>query len=102
LVEEHIGTFPHSVPRFENITGRIIQRDDEFRRRLSKSTSFHALVDSFAKVFITCVPEPRGEAMQTALGEARNRHAWLLTNVGHAMLSDSMAAMEELISRGEK
>jgi hypothetical protein len=60
------------------------------------------LLDSFAKVFVTCVPEPRGVAMQTALGEARNRHARLLTNVGHAMLSDSMVAMEDLISRGEK
>ncbi len=37
-----------------------------------------------------------------ALGEARNRHARLLTNAGHAMLSDSMVAMEDLISRGEK
>ena len=61
-----------------------------------------ALVDNFAKVFVTCVPEPRGEAMQTALGEARNRHARLLTSAGHAMLSDSMVAMEDLISRGEK
>jgi Arc/MetJ-type ribon-helix-helix transcriptional regulator len=61
-----------------------------------------ALVDNFAKVFVTCVPEPRGEAMQTALGEARNRHVRLLTNAGHAMLSDSMVAMEDLISRGEK
>jgi Arc/MetJ-type ribon-helix-helix transcriptional regulator len=61
-----------------------------------------ALVDNFAKVFVTCVPEPRGEAMQTALGEARNRHARLLTNAGHAMLSDSMVAMGDLISRGEK
>jgi Arc/MetJ-type ribon-helix-helix transcriptional regulator len=61
-----------------------------------------ALVDNFAKVFVTCVPEPRGEAMQTALGEARNRHARLLTSAGHAMLSDSMVAMGDLISRGEK
>jgi hypothetical protein len=61
-----------------------------------------ALVDSFAKVFVTCVPEPHGIAMETALGEARKRHARLLTNAGQAMLSDSIVAMEDLMSRGQK
>jgi hypothetical protein len=55
-----------------------------------------------AKAFLTCVPEPRGTAMEPALAEARNRHARLLNNAGHAMRSDSLVAMEELISRGEK
>jgi hypothetical protein len=40
--------------------------------------------------------------MEPALAEARNRHARLLNNAGHAMLSDSRAAMEDLLSRGEK
>ena len=47
-------------------------------------------------------PEPRGLALETALAEARNRHARLLTNAGHAMVSDALVAMEGLISRGEK
>src|ERR1700734_3331562 len=29
LVEEHIGTFPHGAPSFENTIGRIVQRYDE-------------------------------------------------------------------------
>jgi hypothetical protein len=40
--------------------------------------------------------------METALGEARKRHARLLTNAGQAMLSDSIVAMEDLMSRGQK
>jgi hypothetical protein len=47
-------------------------------------------------------PRPIGSNLALILGEARNRHARLLTNAGHAMLSDSMVAMEDLISRGEK
>ena len=61
-----------------------------------------ALVDSLAKVFLTCVSEPRGTALEPALAEARNRHARLLTSAGHAMLSDSLGAMKDLISRGEE
>jgi hypothetical protein len=55
-----------------------------------------------AKVFLTCVSEPRGTALEPALAEARNRHARLLNTAGHAMLSDSLIAMEDLMSRGEK
>jgi hypothetical protein len=40
--------------------------------------------------------------METALAEARKRHARLLTNAGQAMLSDSIVAMEDLMSRGQK
>lgn len=90
-----------SVPN-EKILGYIREVRQDVRRVERAQQALFALVDSFAKVFVTCVPEPRGEAMQIALGEARNRHARLLTNAGHAMLSDSMTAMEDLLSRGEK
>ena len=86
----------------EKILGYIREVHQDVRRVERAQQALFALVDSFAKVFVTCVPEPRGEAMQTALGEARNRHARLLTNAGHAMLSDSLVAMEDLISRAEK
>ena len=86
----------------EKILSSIREVRGDVRRVERAQQALFALLDSFAKVFVTCVPEPRGVAMQTALGEARNRHARLLTNVGHAMLSDSMVAMEDLISRGEK
>ncbi len=74
----------------------------DVRRVERAQQALFALVDSLAKVFLTCVPEPRGAAMEPALAEARNRHARMLNNAGHAMLSDSLVAMEELISRGEK
>ena len=86
----------------KEILSSIREVHQDVRRVERAQQALFALVESFAKVFVTCVPEPRGEAMQIALGEARNRHARLLTNAGHAMLSDSMAAMEDLISRGEK
>jgi hypothetical protein len=72
-------------------------------RRIERAQqALFALVDSLAKAFLTCVPEPRGAAMEPAVKEARNRHTRLLSNARQAMLSDSLVAMEELISRGEK
>lgn len=90
----------------EQIVGCIGEVRQDVRRLERAQQALFALVDSlakvFLKVFLTCVPEPRGAAMETALAEARNRHDRLLNNAGHAMLSDSIVAMEDLMSRGEK
>ena len=79
-----------------------LEATKEIRRLERAQQALFALVDSLAKAFLTCVPEPRGAALETALAEARNRHARLLNTAGQAMLSDSLVAMEELISRGER
>ena len=88
--------------RQEQIVASILEVRQNVRRIERAQQALFALVDSLAKVFLTCVPEPRGTAMEPALAEARNRHARLLNNAGHAMLSDSRVAMEDLMSRGEK
>ena len=86
----------------EEIVGSIREVRQDVRRIERAQQALFALVDSLTKAFLTCVPEPRGAGMEPALAEARNRHSRLLNNAGHAMLSDSLVAMEELISRGEK
>jgi Arc/MetJ-type ribon-helix-helix transcriptional regulator len=91
-----------SGPGTEQIVGSLRDVQKEIRRLERVQQALFALVDSLAKAFLTCVPEPRGAALETAVAEARNRHARLLTNAGHAMLSDTLVAMEGLISRGEK
>ena len=86
----------------EQIVGSLRDIQKEIRRLERVQQALFALVDSLAKAFLTCVPEPQGAALERAVAEARNRHARLLTNAGHAMLSDTLVAMEGLISRGEK
>jgi Arc/MetJ-type ribon-helix-helix transcriptional regulator len=91
-----------SGPSAEQIVASIRDIRQDIRRLERAQQALFALLDSLAKAFLTCMPEPRGAALEIALAEARNRHARLLTNAGHAMLSDSLVAMEALISRGEK
>jgi|CZKS01.1.fsa_nt_gi Arc/MetJ-type ribon-helix-helix transcriptional regulator len=91
-----------SGPSAEQIVASIRDIRQDIRRLERAQQALFALLDSLAKAFLTCMPEPRGAALEIALAEARNRHARLLRNAGHAMLSDSLVAMEALISRGEK
>ena len=60
-----------------------------------------ALVDSLAKVVLTCVPEPVGEAREIAVAKAQSRYARLVKSAGQAMGGDSKLTLQELMSRGE-
>ena len=69
----------------EQIVGSIRDIRLDIRRLERVQQALFALLDSLAKAFLTCVPEPRGAALEIALAEARNRHARLLTNAGYAI-----------------
>ena len=58
-------------------------------------------MDSLAKVVLTCLPEPGGEALEAAVARARGRHARLLKSAGQAMVGDSQLAMQDLVNRAE-
>src|ERR1700689_167103 len=75
-------------------------RREIFRNGRAQQALF-AFVDSLAKVVLTCVPEPGGEAMEEAVARARGRHARLLKSAGQAMVGDSQLAMQDLVARGE-
>ena len=89
-------------PSAEHVVGSLKEIQHSIRRLERTHHALFALVDSLTKAFLTCVPEPRGSALELALAEARNRHARLLASAGHAMLSDSLVALEDLMKGGEK
>lgn len=75
-------------------------RRETFRLGRAQQALF-AFVDSLAKILLTCVPEPAGEAMEAAVARARGRHARLLKSAGQAMVGDSQLAMQDLVNHGE-
>jgi Arc/MetJ-type ribon-helix-helix transcriptional regulator len=85
----------------ERLAASIEQvRREVFRLGRTEQALF-AFVDSLAKVLLTCLPEPGGEAMEAAVARARGRHARLLKSAGRAMVGDSQVAMQDLVNRGE-
>ena len=85
----------------ERLAAGIEQVRREVFRLGRTQQAFFAFVDSLAKVLLTCVPEPGGEAMEAAVARARGRHARLLKSAGQAMVGDSQVAMQDLVARGE-
>jgi Arc/MetJ-type ribon-helix-helix transcriptional regulator len=85
----------------ERLAASIEQVRQEVFRLARAQQALFALVDSLAKVVLTCVPEPGGEAMEAAVARARSRHARLLKSAGQAMAGDSKLAVQELVNHGE-
>jgi Arc/MetJ-type ribon-helix-helix transcriptional regulator len=85
---------------------RLAASMEQMRREVFRLGRAHqalfAFVDSLAKILLTCVPEPSGEAMEAAVARARGRHARLLKSAGQAMVGDSQLAMQDLVNHSEQ
>lgn len=91
--------------RKEDITGaeeRLAASVEQIRREIFRLTraqqALFAYVDSLAKTFLTCVPEPPADARPQAVARARERHDRLLKTAGRAMSGESSTAMQTLVS----
>jgi hypothetical protein len=93
--EELVGAEERLVASIERV------RQEVFRLGRAQQALF-AFLDSLAKVVLTCLPEPSGEAMDAAVARARGRHARLLKAAGQAMVGDSQLAMQDLVKHGEE
>ena len=99
--QELSGRSEELVGAEERLAASIEQvRREVFRLGRTQQALF-AFLDSLAKVVLTCVPEPGGEATEAAVARARGRHARLLKSAGQAMVGDSQVAMQDLVNRGE-
>jgi Arc/MetJ-type ribon-helix-helix transcriptional regulator len=85
----------------ERLAASMEQMRREIFRLGRAQQALFAFVDSLAKVLLTCVPEPGGEAMEAAVAKARGRHTRLLKTAGQAMVGDSHLVMQDLLNHGE-
>ena len=85
---------------------RLVASIEQIRQALvpmaRAQQALFALVDSLAKILLTCIPEPEGHALEAAIASAQGRHARLLKNAGRAMGGDSGMALEELVQHGKR
>jgi Arc/MetJ-type ribon-helix-helix transcriptional regulator len=86
----------------DKIAASVEQLRGEIYHLRRGQQALFAFVDSLAKVVLTCLPEPGGEAMEAAVVRARGRHARLLKSAGQGIGGDSQLAMQELVNHGER
>jgi Arc/MetJ-type ribon-helix-helix transcriptional regulator len=84
----------------ERIAGGFDRMSREISRVGRGQQAIFAFMDTFAKIVLTCVPEPSPEARPQAIARARDRYEQLIRNAGRSMSSDSRATMRDLEDHG--
>jgi hypothetical protein len=56
-----------------------------------------ALLDTFVKTVLTCVPEPSNDARPQAIARAKDRYHLLVKTAGQTMSGDALAALQDLV-----
>ena len=73
---------------------------DIFRSNRGQQALF-AVIDTFVKTFLTCVPEPPRDGISQSVARARDRYDRFVKSAGRAMVGDSEAALQDLVNRAQ-
>src|SRR5262249_22037784 len=61
-----------------------------------------ALLDTFTKTMLTCIPEPPADAKRQAITRAKERYDTLMKTAGRAMVGDARAALLDLFDNASE
>lgn len=84
----------------ERIAGGFDRVSKDIFRVGRAQQALFALMDTFAKAVLTCVPEPPPDAKPQAIARAKERYDRLIKTAGQAMSGDARAAMQDLVGHG--
>ena len=84
----------------ERIAGGFDRISKDISRVGRSQRALFALMDTFAKTMLTCVPEPPSDARPQAIARARDRYDQLMKNAGRSMSGDARSAMQDLVDHG--
>jgi Arc/MetJ-type ribon-helix-helix transcriptional regulator len=81
----------------ERLAGSIEAVRRDLFRVMRVQQALFAYLDTLAKTFLTCVPEPPADAKAQAVARAKERDDRLLKSAGRAMVGESKLAMHDLV-----
>lgn len=74
----------------------------DITRSIRGQQALFAVVDTLAKTFLTCVPEPPPDGLTQSVVRARDRYVRFIKSAGQAMVGDSQAAMAALVDHVDR
>lgn len=82
----------------DRIAATLDRLTKEVRRLQTAQQAQYAIMDSFVRLFLMCVPEPSGNAVDPAKARAASRYNNFVKNVARNMTGNAGAALEQLLS----
>ena len=82
------------------ITGGFEGMSRDNVRIVRSQQALHALLDTFVKTVLTCLPEPSIDAQPQAVARAKDRYHLLIKAAGRSMSGDVLAGLKDLVTHG--
>jgi len=84
----------------DRIAGGFERMSRDNLRIVRGQQALHALLDTFVKAVLTCMPEPSSDAEPQAIARAKDRYHRLIKTAGQTMSGNALAALQDLVGHG--
>jgi hypothetical protein len=101
-LRKELGANDEAAKDSEDRTAAALERlGHDVSRALQGQQTLFAVLDTFVKGFLTCVPEPPSNALAQSVARARDRHAQFIKSAGQAIAANGTLALSELIRHAD-
>ncbi|MGB6947433.1 MAG: ribbon-helix-helix domain-containing protein [Bryobacteraceae bacterium] len=99
-IQSELNGRPELTESEDRIAGGFERVSRDNLRIVRGQQALHALLDTFVKTVLTCLPEPSIDAQPQAVARAKDRYHRLIKTAGQAMSGDALAALQDLVTHG--
>jgi|HubBroStandDraft_1064217.scaffolds.fasta_scaffold50558_3 Arc/MetJ-type ribon-helix-helix transcriptional regulator len=99
-IENELNGRPELTETEGRIAGGFERLSRDNARIVRGQQALHALLDTFVKTVLTCMPEPSSDARPQALARAKDRYHLLIKTAGQTMAGDALAALKDVVGHG--
>ena len=99
-IHNELNGRPELTETEDRIAGGFERMSRDTVRIVRGQQALHALLDTFVKTVLTCMPEPSNDARPQAIARAKDRYHLLIKTAGQTMSGDALAALQDLVGHG--
>ena len=99
-IQNELSGRPELTKTEDLITGGFEGMSRDNIRIVRSQQALHALLDTFVKAVLTCLPEPSSDAEPQAIARAKERYHRLIKTAGQTMSGNALAALQDLVGHG--
>ncbi len=100
-IQNELSGRPELTEAEDRIAGGFERMSRDNGRIVRGQQALFALLDTFVKAILTCVPEPSSDLRPQAVARAKERYHSLIKTAGQTMTGDVLSAMQDLIGHGK-
>jgi len=100
-IQNEVNGRPELTKTEDLIVGGFERVSRDNVRIVRSQQALHALLDTFVKTVLTCLPEPTIDARPEAVARAKDRYHLLIKTAGQSMSGNALAALQDVVGHGK-